>query len=58
VDAGKVVDFGQRLNDARWNRGVGAGLFILAPLVKINMDVAHGLNGGPTRFHLGMGFSF
>jgi hypothetical protein len=37
---------------------VGGGLFIIAPLVKINLDVAHGLKGGPTRFHLGMGFSF
>jgi outer membrane protein assembly factor BamA len=58
IDAGKTVDFGQRLKDAEWNRGVGSGLFIIAPLVKITMDVAHGLDGGPTRFHLGMGFSF
>jgi outer membrane protein assembly factor BamA len=58
MDAGRTVDFGRRLKKADWNRGAGAGLFIIAPLVKINLDVAHGLNGGPTRLHIGAGFSF
>ena len=58
MDAGKTVDFGTSLKDAAWQQGAGAGLFIIAPLVKINFDVAHGLNGGGTRLNLGTGFSF
>jgi len=57
VDAAKAVDFGARLKDAEWHRGAGAGVFLIAPLVKINLDVAHGFHGG-TRLHLGSGFSF
>jgi len=58
MDAGKTVDFGARLKDAAWQKGAGAGLFIIAPLVKINFDIAYGLNGGGTRLNLGTGFSF
>ena len=57
VDASKAVDFGTPLRDGEWHRGAGAGLFLIAPLVKINLDVAHGFHGG-TRVHLGSGFSF
>jgi hypothetical protein len=57
VDAAKAVDFGTRLGDGEWHRGAGAGLFIIAPLVRINLDVAHGFHGG-TRLHIGSGFSF
>jgi outer membrane protein assembly factor BamA len=58
VDAAKAADYGSSLGDAAWRRGVGAGLFVLAPLVKINVDVAHGLDGGGTRVSLASGFSF
>jgi hypothetical protein len=58
MDAAKAVDFNASLRDAAWHRGAGAGLFIIAPLVKINLDIAHGLNGGGTRLNLGTGFSF
>ena len=58
MDAGKTVDFGASLKDAKWQQGAGAGLFIIAPLVKINFDVAHGFDGGGTRLNLGTGFSF
>jgi hypothetical protein len=57
IDAAKAVDFGARLEDAGWHRGAGAGLFIIAPLVRINLDVARGFSGG-TRLHIGSGFSF
>jgi len=58
MDAGKTVDFGASLKDAKWQQGAGAGLFIIAPLIKINFDVAHGFDGGGTRLNLGTGFSF
>jgi surface antigen Omp85-like protein/surface antigen-like variable number repeat protein len=58
MDAAKAADVGASLKDAAWHRGAGAGLFLIAPLVKINLDIAHGLNGGGTRVNLGTGFSF
>jgi hypothetical protein len=58
MDAATAADFNASLRDAAWHRGAGAGLFIIAPLVKINFDIAHGLNGGATRLNLGTGFSF
>ncbi len=30
----------------------------IAPLVRLNLDVAHGLTDGDTRVHLGVGFAF
>jgi hypothetical protein len=57
IDAARAVDFGVRLRDGAWHRGAGAGHINIAPLVKINLDVARGFQGG-TRLHLGSGFSF
>jgi outer membrane protein insertion porin family len=58
ADAGKVWDFGGRASAAEWRRGVGAGVFIIASLFRINFDVAHGLKTGDTRLHLSSGFTF
>jgi hypothetical protein len=58
MDAAKAVDYNASFRDAEWHRGAGAGLFIIASLFKLNIDVAHGLNGGGTRLNLGTGFSF
>jgi hypothetical protein len=58
TDVSKAVNFDQSLSDARWRQGVGAGLFLIAPLVKINLDVGHGLDGGGTRVILSTGFNF
>jgi outer membrane protein assembly factor BamA len=57
IDAAKAADFDARLRDAEWHRGAGAGVFLIAPLVQLNLDVARGLSGG-TRVSLGTGFSF
>jgi len=57
-DAGKAWDHGMRVQDTDWHRGVGGGVFIIAPLVKLNLDVAHGLKDGDTRVHFSAGFSF
>jgi hypothetical protein len=58
MDAGKVWDVGQTMKDAAWHRGVGGGVFLIATIVRINLDVAHGLRDGDTRVHLSSGFSF
>jgi outer membrane protein assembly factor BamA len=56
-DAAKVTDFGLRLEDAAWDRSAGAGVFLIAAIVKLNLDVAKAFDGG-TRVHFGTGFSF
>ena len=57
MDGAKSVDFGASLKDAEWHKGAGAGIFFIAPLLKINIDVARGVHGD-TRLHIGSGFSF
>jgi hypothetical protein len=57
-DAGKAYDVGQSQKDAPWHKGVGGGVFLIATIVRINLDVAHGLKDGDTRVHLSSGFSF
>ncbi len=58
MDAGKVWNYGESADLAPWHRGVGGGLFLIASIVKINVDVAHGLKNGDTRVHLSSGFVF
>jgi len=58
IDVSKIAEFGASLKDADWQRGAGGGIFIIAPLVKLNFDIAHGFDGGGTRLNLGTGFSF
>jgi len=58
MDVSKIAEFGASLKDADWRRGAGGGVFIIAPLVKLNFDIAHGFDGGGTRLNLGTGFSF
>jgi hypothetical protein len=58
ADAARAVDFGTPFDDVKWQRGGGAGVFMIAPLLKLNLDVARGLDGGGTRVHFGSGFSF
>jgi Omp85 superfamily domain/POTRA domain, FtsQ-type len=57
-DAGKAFDVDQTLSDATWRQGVGGGLFLIATIVRINLDIARGLKNGDTRVHLSSGFSF
>ena len=57
-DAGRIWDAGQTFDSTEWHRGAGAGLFLIASIVKINVDVARGLKTGDTRVHLSGGFSF
>jgi len=58
VDAGKTWNFGDRMDGAAWHRGVGGGVFLIASVVRINLDIARGLNTGDTHVHLSSGFTF
>ena len=57
TDAGTVYGADERLADTRWDRSVGAGFFINAPVVSMRLDVAHGLDAG-TRAHFTLGLAF
>jgi outer membrane protein assembly factor BamA len=57
-DEGKVIDHNGRFDDVKWRRGAGGGIFLIASVFKLNLDVAHGLDGGKTRLHLSTGFAF
>jgi hypothetical protein len=58
MDAGKIWNVGQSMELAEWHRGAGGGLFLIASIIRINLDVAHGLKTGGTRVHLSSGFTF
>ena len=50
---------GEANDDLGWRRSAGAGVFLIASVVTLNLDVAHGLNGqGGTRVHFSTGFAF
>ena len=57
-DAGKAWDFGGRMEDAQWHRGAGTGVFLIASIVRINLDIARGIRTGDTHVHLSSGFTF
>ena len=58
VDAGQIWNVGESRKQAVWHRGVGGGVFLIASIVRINLDVAHGLDTDKVRVHLSSGFTF
>jgi outer membrane protein assembly factor BamA len=56
-DTGAVYDHGVKLRDATFHQGVGAGVFLLAPFLQLNFDVAYGF-GNRLRVHFTTGFQF
>jgi outer membrane protein assembly factor BamA len=58
VDAGKIIDHTGRFDDVTWQRGVGGGIFLIASVFRINLDVARGIDNKKTRVHLATGFGF
>jgi outer membrane protein assembly factor BamA len=57
-DAGKVIEHNGRFDDVTWQRGVGGGIFLIASVFRINLDVGYGLDNEKVRLHLATGFSF
>jgi hypothetical protein len=58
ADAARIYEVGQRFDDAEWHRSAGGGVFLIASVLRLNLDVAHGFKTGDTRVHLGLGFPF
>jgi outer membrane protein assembly factor BamA len=57
MDAGTTYDKGQRFRDQKLERGVGAGIWMTAPLFRFSAAVARGLGSG-IRAHIGAGLTF
>ena len=57
ADTGTVYGAGDTIDGALWDTGVGAGVFIQAPLIGLRLDVARGLGSG-TRVHFSLGTTF
>jgi len=56
-DSAAVWDHGDSLAGQRFHHGVGAGVYVQAPLVRLNVEVGNNLEGS-TRLHVGLGFRF
>lgn len=57
ADTATAYAVDQALDATEWETGVGAGVFIQAPLVGLRVDVARGLGAG-TRVHFSLGTTF
>jgi hypothetical protein len=57
MDVGATYDKGERLRDQTLERGVGAGMWLTAPLFRFSAAVARGIGSG-TRAHIGAGLTF
>jgi hypothetical protein len=57
VDTATVYDVGSRLQDQRFDRGIGGGVWLAATVIRLSFDVAHG-SGGSTRVVVNSGLSF
>jgi outer membrane protein assembly factor BamA len=57
MDVGTTYDKGEHLSDQKLDRGIGAGVWVTAPLFRASFAVARGLGSG-TRVHVGAGLTF
>jgi hypothetical protein len=57
LDAGTTYDKGTRFRDQKMERGVGAGIWMTAPLFRFSAAVARGIGSG-VRVHIGAGLTF
>jgi outer membrane protein assembly factor BamA len=56
-DTAAIWDYGDTLGGQKFHHGVGGGIYVQAPLVRLNVDVGNDLQGS-TRVHFGLGFRF
>ncbi len=56
-DTAAAWDHSETFGGQRFHHGVGAGVYLQAPLVRLNVDVGNNLEGS-TRVHVGVGFRF
>ena len=56
-DTGAVWDHGTELGRAQFQEGVGGGVFLLASILKLNLEVGFRAHGG-SRLHFTTGLQF
>jgi len=56
-DTGAVWDHGIEIGQARFEEGVGGGVFFLASIIKLNLEVGFRSNWG-SRLHFTTGLQF
>jgi hypothetical protein len=57
LDAGTAYNKGERFEEQKLERGVGAGVWATAPLFRFSVAVARGIGSG-VRAHIGAGLTF
>jgi outer membrane protein assembly factor BamA len=57
IDAAAAYDLPARLQDQRFARGIGGGVFMTATVIRLSLDVAHGTDGD-TRVAINSGLRF
>jgi hypothetical protein len=60
MDAVNTLGVDDDITTSGWHRSAGGGLFLIASVIRLNLDVARGIgrHGGDTRIHLSSGFAF
>jgi outer membrane protein assembly factor BamA len=58
LDYGTVYAHGEKLADQTFDRGVGAGVFLTATVIRMGLDVAWPKGGDTPRWHFALGVTF
>jgi outer membrane protein assembly factor BamA len=58
MDGGAIAPYGERIWDQPRHKSAGAGLFLIATVLQLNLDVSRSIDGKSTRVHFGTGFTF
>ncbi len=58
MDGGATAAHGERLSSQPRHNSAGAGLFLIAAVLQLNLDVSRSIDGRSTRVHFGTGFTF
>jgi outer membrane protein assembly factor BamA len=58
MDGGATAAYSERIWDEPQHKSAGAGLFLIATVLQLNLDVSRSIDGKSTRVHFGTGFTF
>ena len=58
MDGGVTAPYGARIWDQPRHKSAGAGLFLIATVLQLNLEVSRSIDGRRTRLHFGTGFTF
>jgi hemolysin activation/secretion protein len=58
MDGGATAAYAERIWDEPRHKSAGAGVFLIATVLQLNLDVSRSIDGKSTRVHFGTGFTF